>query len=122
MDNPVVWFEIYVDDMERARTFYAKVFGYAFTKLESPGLEMWSFPMKQNGAGAAGALAKMDGCKAGGQNVVVYFRCDDCALEADRAAAAGGRIERPKTSIGAYGHIALVRDTEGNLIGLHSTA
>ena len=62
----------------------------------------------------------MPGCPSGGNSVLVYFSCADCAVEAARAAKAGGRVEREKFPIGQYGHIALVVDTEGNMIGLHS--
>lgn len=125
--NPVGWFEIYVTDIERAKAFYAAVFDCAFTRLESPGehpdespIEVWAFPMQPAGSGASGALARMDGCTAGNNSVVVYFSCADCAVQAARAEKAGGEVVRPKFSIGPYGHIALVKDTEGNVIGLHS--
>ncbi len=58
--------------------------------------------------------------QSGRNSVVVYFHCADCAVEAARVGAAGGEVVRPKFSIGQYGHIALAKDTEGNLIGLHS--
>ncbi|MCE1228213.1 MAG: VOC family protein, partial [Firmicutes bacterium] len=48
--------------------------------------------------------------------------CEDCAVEAARAQEAGGQLHREKMSIGPYGFISLVNDTEGNLIGLHSMA
>ncbi len=118
--NPVVWFEIYVQDMQRAKIFYESVFVVKLEKIESPGLEMWAFPMQENGTGAMGALAKMDGCPSGGNSTLVYFKCADCANEAKRAADNGGRIFKEKFSIGPYGFIALVSDTEGNTIGLHS--
>jgi predicted enzyme related to lactoylglutathione lyase len=51
---------------------------------------------------------------------LVYFSCTDCAVEAKRIVAAGGRIMKEKFSIGAYGFIALGFDTEGNMFGLHS--
>ncbi len=117
--NPVGWFEIYVADMERAKAFYAAVLGYPLSPLES-GIEMWAFPMQSGGYGASGALVRMPGLDPGGNTVIVYFGCADCAVQAARAAEAGGVIVKPKFSIGQYGHIALVRDTEGNLIGLHS--
>jgi predicted enzyme related to lactoylglutathione lyase len=120
MDNPVGWFEIYVDDMSRAKKFYEQVFGYTLAKLDSPGIDMWAFPMKAAGSGAAGALVRMPGVPVGGNSVLVYFSCDDCAVEAARARDAGGKIEKDKTSIGQYGYIALVFDIEGNMIGLHS--
>ena len=38
-----------------------------------------------------------------------------------RVEQAGGKVEQPKTSIGEHGFIALIRDTEGNVVGLHSS-
>ncbi len=118
--NPVGWFEIYVDDMERARRFYESVFQCGLQKLEAAEIEMWTFPMQAEAKGAAGALVKMPGFGPGRNSVLVYFSCEDCAVEAARAKEAGGRLEREKMSIGEYGYIALAYDTEGNMIGLHS--
>lgn len=120
MNNPVNWFEIYVQDMKRARAFYESVFGVELAKLDNPDLEMWAFPMRQDGFGASGSLVRMPGIPSGANSVLVYFSCADCAVEAAKAAKAGGRIQKPKMAIGQYGHIALVFDTEGNMIGLHS--
>ena len=120
MKNPVGWFEIYVQDMNRAKAFYTAVLGTEFSKLESPGLEMFSFPMDRGGMGASGALVQMAGVPSGGNSVLVYFMCDDCAQEAAKAVKAGGKIHKDKMSIGEYGFIALVVDTEGNMVGLHS--
>jgi hypothetical protein len=117
--NPVGWFEIYVNDMERAKAFYAAVFDFAFTRLESP-IDLWAFPMQPASSGASGALARMEGFAAGDNSVIVYFNCADCAVQATRAAESGGEIVKAKFAIGPYGHIALVKDTEGNIIGLHS--
>jgi hypothetical protein len=122
MGNPVGWFEIYVQDVDRAKRFYESVFKVTLQKLNSPSgeMELWSFPGDMTGYGAPGALVKMAGCPSGGNSCLVYFSCKDCAVEAGRAQGAGGRVERPKMSIGEYGHIALLVDTEGNMIGLHS--
>jgi predicted enzyme related to lactoylglutathione lyase len=124
-NNPVGWFEIYVQDMPRAKAFYEAVFQGRLSPLTNPDpsgfvdMEMWAFPMSAEGYGAAGALVKMAGCPSGG-STLVYFSCADCAVEAERAVAHGGRIFKPKMSIGANGFIAMVVDTEGNMIGLHS--
>jgi uncharacterized protein len=120
MSNPVGWFEIYVDDMPRAKAFYEAVFGLELSRLDSPGVEMYAFAMQQDAYGASGALVKMPGFGAGANSVLVYFTCADCAVEAAKAAKAGGRIQKEKMSIGPYGFIAIVADTEGNMIGLHS--
>lgn len=118
--NPVFWFEIYVQDMGRAIAFYECVFAIQLEKLENPDIEMWAFPMQEDGPGAMGALVKMEGCPSGGNSTLVYFTCADCALETDRAKENGGQIFKDKFSIGQYGFISLVYDTEGNMIGLHS--
>lgn len=118
--NPVVWFEIHVQDMPRAKAFYESVFAVQLQKLDSAEMEMWAFPMLENGAGATGALVKMAGCPSGGNSTLVYFACDDCAVEAGRVKGSGGQVCRDKFSIDPYGYIALVSDTEGNVIGLHS--
>ncbi|MDR3411902.1 MAG: VOC family protein [Formivibrio sp.] len=119
-NNPVCWFEIYVQDMPRARRFYEAVFQTQLTQLETPDMEMWAFPMLPERPGATGSLVKMPGVPSGANSVLVYFSCADCAIEANRATTAGGRIFKEKFSIGQYGFIALVVDTEGNMIGLHS--
>lgn len=122
--NPVVWFEIYVQDMPRAQQFYEAMLGVTLTKLDTPAggppLEMLAFPMHPEGPGAAGTLAKMEGVPSGGNSTLVYFHCDDCAVEAGRAAAAGGKVQHEKFPIGEHGHIAIVADPDGNMIGLHS--
>jgi predicted enzyme related to lactoylglutathione lyase len=119
-NNPVGWFEVYVQDMARATKFYQAVFEVKLEKLPAPDIEMWAFPMSMERSGAGGALVRMQGFEPSGNSVLVYFTCEDCAVEASRVKQAGGRIQKEKTSIGEYGFIALVIDSEGNMIGLHS--
>ncbi len=120
--NPVGWFEIYVEDLARATKFYETVLGVELSKLESPNaeIEMMAFPMDMEAIGATGALCKMGDVSPGGNSTMVYFNCQDCATEASRVEAAGGKLCQPKFSIGQYGFIAIASDTEGNMIGLYS--
>lgn len=120
--NPVGWFELYVQDMPRAKAFYEAVFEVTLESLPGTEYEMWAFPMEMEQYGSPGALIKMEGCPSGPGGTLVYFSCEDCATESIRAVEAGGAIFKEKFSIGPYGFIALVQDTEGNLIGLHSRA
>lgn len=124
MDNPIAWFEIYVDDLDRARKFYESVFQTTLQPLAGSGEagapHMLGFPMSSQHYGAGGALVHMQGMHAGGNSTLVYFACQDCAVEEARVAGAGGRVQRPKWPIGQHGFIALVMDTEGNMLGLHS--
>ena len=124
--NAVGWFEIYVQDMARARAFYEAVLGVKLEGLmvpegaDVPDLEMWSFPSDMQQYGCGGALVRAQGVPSGGNSTVVYFSCEDCAVEESRVAAAGGEVHRGKMSIGQYGFITLVHDPDGNLFGLHS--
>ncbi|MBK8002593.1 MAG: VOC family protein [Gemmatimonadetes bacterium] len=122
MPNPVSWFEIYVQDMARAKTFYGKVLGAEFTLLRADGLEMWAFPADYNTYGISGTLVKMDGVPSGGNSTLIYFACEDCAVQAARVEPAGGKIFRPKFSVGEFGWVALAVDPDGNMFGLHSMA
>lgn len=118
--NPVGWFEIYVSDMARAKEFYEKTFAQSLEHIPNPGLEMWAFRGICDAGGAAGAIAKMDGKDPGNGGTIVYFSCEDCGATEAVALEAGGNVHLSKMSIGEYGFISLVHDTEGNLIGLHS--
>lgn len=118
--NPVGWFEIYVQDMERAKAFYEGTFGMPLTQLGTGGVEMWTFPMKHEAAGCAGALVKMEGKDSGIGGVIIYFPGADCGEVAAKAVQNGGKLVNAKKPIGEHGFIAHVLDTEGNLIGLHS--
>ncbi|MGF1908508.1 VOC family protein [Vibrio kasasachensis] len=123
MHNPIGWFEIYVNDIDRAIEFYQKVFQVTLEPMNDPtgeNLIMWSFGSDMQSYGATGALVKMEGAEAGGNSTLVYFSCQDCSVEAKRAEMAGGRVQQVKMAIGEYGYISLVTDTEGNMVGLHS--
>lgn len=121
-NNPVGWVEIYVQDMTRARKFYESVLKLQLKKMNSPtpDMEMFAFPMDMDRTGASGALVKMKGFPSGGNSTMVYFNCDDCAVEAARVVTSGGKIVREKMPIGEHGFIAIAHDTEGNAFGLHS--
>src|SRR5882762_3076916 len=119
--NPVSWFEIYVQDMDRAKAFYQNTFQITLEHLETnPDIELWTFPMQLDNPGCGGGLAKMEGKDSGTGGTIIYFSCADCAIEAARSLKTGGRIQKEKLSIGQHGFIALIYDTEGNMIGLHS--
>lgn len=118
--NPVGWFEIYVQDMARARAFYETVLGCKIEALPGVELEMYAFPMDDKTYGASGALVHFAGMPSGGNSTLVYFQSEDCGATAARVVPAGGKIAREKMSIGKYGFIALALDPDGNMIGLHS--
>ena len=93
--------------------------------LDSPEIAMWAFPSTHEGqadeSGIAGAIVEYPDQASGGNSIIIYFACDDCAEEASRVEENGGTLVRGKMSIGQYGFVALAVDTEGNTIGLRST-
>lgn len=125
--NPVVWFEIYVQDLPRAKAFYEQVLQLRLEALPDPGtdpstqgMQMLMFPggnMQSYGTG--GALVKMPGVASGG-STMVYFGSEDCAVELARVEAAGGRIFKDKFPIGEHGFCGIGIDPDGNMFGVHS--
>ena len=122
-NNAVVWFEIYVDDFNRAVKFYETVLNVKLDNMPDPsdqGIQMATFAMKEDKPNSSGSIVKMEGFEAGGNSTIVYFDCEDCVTEEARVPDAGGKIFKKKMSIGEHGFISLCIDTEGNMFGLHS--
>jgi len=122
MKNVVNWFEIYTTDFERAKNFYSRVFKFKLTDMPVDSerhseMKYASFP---NSGGVSGALVNLDVAKPGMGGTLIYFDSEEIDAELSRVEAAGGKIIRSKLNIGDFGFIALIEDTEGNLIGLHS--
>ncbi len=121
MRNPIGRVEIATTDLERAKTFYEKVFGLVFQFIDMPWAKMYAFwAGNPNAAGAAGALMHSECYKPSTDGTVVYFSCEDVSVELTRVEEAGGKIIVPKTDIGEFGFFAQIIDTEGNRVGLHS--
>jgi uncharacterized protein len=120
--NAIGWFDVYVNDMERAVSFYQRVLEQKLEKISDPTGEtsMMSFPADMAKYGASGALVKSRHSQPGAGGTMVYFSVEDCSNEESRVAAAGGKVVRPKFSIGQFGWVTLCEDTEGNMIGFNS--
>ncbi len=120
--NAVGWFDIYVSELNRAVAFYEAVLGHKLEEMIDPTgqSQMMSFPADMGSYGAGGALTKSEYASPGVGGTIVYFSVDDTALLETRIAEAGGKVVRPKFSIGEFGWVTLCQDTEGNMFGLSS--
>jgi predicted enzyme related to lactoylglutathione lyase len=119
--NMVVWFEIPVSDMERAKKFYETVFKIDINIVDFGGLLMGWFPDRGEVNGARGTLIKQESYIPSQEGTLVYFGCDDVQNELDRVKKAGGKIYQPKTEISPeHGFMGVFIDTEGNRVALHS--
>jgi predicted enzyme related to lactoylglutathione lyase len=118
MRPTVYYFEIPVNDLERAISFYGAVFGCQLDRVDVDGNQMANFPSLEGGSGASGALAKGDSYIPSTQGIRVYFDTDSIDDTLAKAVDAGGKILYPKTSIGELGWVAEFEDSEGNCIAL----
>jgi predicted enzyme related to lactoylglutathione lyase len=118
----VVWFEIPVNDMQRAMAFYSELFQVELEAQDFGEVEMAFIPMGDGTKGAGGSLIKAgDHYTPSHKGTLIYFSCEDVDNELSRLEDAGGEILQPKTQISPeYGYMAMFEDTEGNRIALHS--
>ena len=123
-NNVVGWFEIPVTDMDRAISFYEKVFGFNIQKNILGELVMGWFPFKEDGLGSPGSLCyHPEFYKPSAEGTLVYFTAHsgDLANELSRVEEAGGKVLMPKRQISPeHGFMALFIDSEGNRVALHS--
>jgi predicted enzyme related to lactoylglutathione lyase len=123
MENNIAgWFEIPVQNMDRAVAFYEEVFQFKMQRNKLGELEMAWFPFSVDGKGAAGSLVyHPDFYKPSAHGTLVYLSCEDVANESSRIEKAGGKILQPKKAISPeHGFMALFIDSEGNRVALHS--
>ena len=120
----VGWFEIPVRDMDRAKKFYDAVFDISISVHDFGGLLMGWFPNDPEKSGATGSLVLHEMyIPSATDGALIYFSCKDVDTELSRVEGASGEIVKPKTQIGeGHGFMALIKDTEGNRIALHSQA
>lgn len=120
--NAIGWFDIYVEDMDRAVEFYQTVLKQKLEKIGDPTGEtqMMGFPTNMSDFGAGGALVKSPYSRPGVGGTMVYFSVEDCSIEESRVKSAGGKVIRSKFSIEQFGFVTLCEDTEGNMFGLSS--
>ncbi|WII73862.1 VOC family protein [Bdellovibrio sp. 22V] len=118
--NVVGWFEIPVNDLNRATKFYEGAFGVKMKPMESPPYKMSMFPFQDHDEGATGALIQGEYYKPSHSGTVVYFSVKSIEDTMKKILAQGGKTILEKKSIGEYGFIAMFEDSEGNRVALHS--
>lgn len=126
--NPIVHFEIPADNVERAKKFYEKTFGWHIEKFEMPNGDYWIVrtvevdkKMMPTKPGAInGGLMKR---KNSQQPFMNYISVESIDNMLTTIKAHGGTTIIPKQEIGkGMGWIAAFKDTENNIMGLHQEA
>ena len=122
--NAISWFEIPSTDLNRAQKFYEKVFDVSLTPLDLDNIKMRMFPTEDPASGVGGALCHSPGFykPSESEGPLIYLNANpDVQHVLDKVEGAGGQIMVPKTEISKeYSFMAVIKDTEGNRIGLHS--
>lgn len=119
--NPVTWFEIPVNDLERAKEFYEKVFSTTLDPLEMGGIRMAWFPRPENATGTSGGLIQAPGRAPSRTGTVVFFSVSDIDATLAAVERHGGKVVMPKAGGGEHGSIAQFEDSEGNIVALFSS-
>ena len=121
--NPISWFEIPSTDLSRAQKFYETIFAIKLNPLDLQQIKMRMFPLEDM-MGVGGAVCYAEGFykPSASDGPLIYLNANpDVQIVLDRVEAAGGKIMVPKTEISPeYGYMAVIIDSEGNRIGLHS--
>ena len=119
-NSQVVWFDVPVQDLDRAIRFYSAVRGCEVAKQEAaPGMFVGVLP--HEGQAIGGCLVVPRDNSPSDHGVLVYLNCDGRLNDAVAAVAPhGGMVLEPVHSIGPYGSRSIVKDSEGNRVALHS--
>jgi predicted enzyme related to lactoylglutathione lyase len=120
MTHAINWFEIPTNDLDRASRFYESLLAISLERERFAGTDtdMAIFPGEEESV--RGALIASPRRKPMSDGALVYLHARDLDASLARVDKAGGSVVMPKTDIGEPGFIALVRDSEGNVVGLHS--
>lgn len=124
LGNALNWFEIPVSDFDRAKKFYETIFNYKMPENMMGDVRMGFFLHDFQNQKVGGAICKSEMHKPSSEGSLVYLNCQpDLQVVLDKVENAGGKIIKPKTKISEEQNIgfwALIADTEGNKVALHS--
>ena len=119
-NNALNWFEIMVADFDRAKGFYETILANTLEDVVEGKAKMALFPAEYD-KGVGGCLTLMEGCGPGAGGTLVYLNVEgDLDGVLARIPEAGGEVIKPRTAIPPHGFIGIFRDSEGNVVGLHS--
>jgi hypothetical protein len=126
MAPAITWFQIPATDIARATKFYETICDFKLDPMDAgPGMQMAGFPADWRAGEIGGAIVSGEGAVPSATGTAVFLNANpDLQVVLDRVEAAGGSILMPKTAIGMEdaGYFAMIADTEGNTVGLHSQA
>jgi hypothetical protein len=120
MPGAPCWTDLMTSDVEKAKAFYADLFGWTYETgdQEKYGGYVTAF---KDGAMVAGMMGKMAEQASMPDVWTVYFKTDDIAATADAVSSAGGQVWMPPMEVPEQGHMAVFGDTGGAAFGSWQT-
>jgi predicted enzyme related to lactoylglutathione lyase len=119
MANQIVWCDIPVLDLDRAVKFYSAMLGQEVKKQEFPGMTIGILPHDDGEVGAC--LFTSEEEKPSEKGTMIYLNASGRLNDAIAAVTPnGGKIVKAKHPIGPFGFRAIIIDSEGNRVALHS--
>ena len=120
MTDRVVWFDLPVADLDRATRFYAAMLGIKVSKEK---MGNFSFSVLDHGPEGNGGCLIPNAAEVSDKGVLIYLNVDGRIRDAVKQAEKnGGRVVQAVETIGQHGVRAIVLDSEGNRVALHSAS
>ena len=121
MANQIVWVDIPVLDLDRAVRFYSAVLGGKVQKQEYPGMTIGLLPAYDTEGDVSGCLFTKDDERPSATGLLIYLNAQGRLDEAIAVVEPnGGKVLQPRHQIGPHGYRAVILDSEGNRVALHS--
>ena len=112
----VVWFEIPADNVERARTFYRKLFGWKNDKFPGPTTKpYWLISTGNDDPSRNGGMMERQFPDHTITNYIAVPSVDKAAAKVEKL---GGKICMDKTAVPNMGYFVVCNDTENNQFAL----
>ena len=121
--HAINWFELPVNDFDRAKKFYETIFDYQMPENQMGSARMGFLLYDFQNGGRGGAIVHNPAFYTPSANgTLVYLNCNPNLAEVlARVNVAGGKVVQEKALIApGLGYWALIVDTEGNRVALHS--
>ena len=115
----IVHFDVPVEDIKRAKTFYENLFDWKITPVPGP-MDYYNI-ITTDDEGNNGIAGGMGHRGAPEQQITNYIGVSSIEKYMEKVKELGGKVTMPKTTIPGFGYLATFLDTEGNRLGLWET-
>lgn len=110
-----VHFDLPTNDIERAKEFYKKLFGWQFKNIPEMNYYLIETVDDKGNKGLGGGMGKRTNSE---ERIVNYIGVKSIDNHTKKIQKLGGKIIKTKMPVPGWGYLAVCEDTEGNIFGL----